>query len=251
VILLGIRGLGRGVGGAVAVICMVPLNEYGGAVRVDIWSDVVCPWCYIGKRRLERALADFEHADEVEVQWRSFELDPRAPAVREGDPAARLARKYGLSIDQAREANQRLTALAAAEGLAYRLEAVHSGNSFNAHRLIHLGGQRGLQDQVKERFFAAYFCEGQPIGDADVLLSQAIAAGLDGAEVKDVLDGDAYADAVRADEAEAAAREITGVPYFLVDGRFAIPGAQEPDTMLAILRRAWAKRAVPGDPGSS
>jgi predicted DsbA family dithiol-disulfide isomerase len=220
-------------------------------VRIDIWSDVVCPWCYIGKRRLERALSDFEHADEVEIHWRSFELDPRAPAVREGDPAARLARKYGISMDQARAANQQLTALAAAEGVDYELEAVRPGNSFNAHRLIHLAGERGLQDQVKERFFAAYFCEGQAIGDADVLLSQATAAGLDGAEVKEVLDGDAYADAVRADEAEAAGREITGVPFFLVGGRFAIPGAQEADTILAILRRAWAKSATVGDPGSS
>jgi predicted DsbA family dithiol-disulfide isomerase len=220
-------------------------------VRIDIWSDVVCPWCYIGKRRLERALSEFEHADDVKIQWRSFELDPHAPAVREGDPAARLARKYGISMDEARTANQRLMALAAAEGLAYRLEAVHSGNSFNAHRLIHLAGERGLQDQVEERFFAAYFCEGQAIGDADVLLSQATAAGLEGAEVKEVLDGDAYADAVRADESEAAGREITGVPFFLVDGRFAIPGAQEPDTMLAILRRAWAKRAALGEPGST
>jgi predicted DsbA family dithiol-disulfide isomerase len=216
-------------------------------MRIDIWSDVVCPWCYLGKRRLERALSEFEHVDEVEVRWRSFELDPNAPPVREGDPAARLARKYGISVDQARAASQRLTTLAAAEGLAYRLEALRPGNSFNAHRLIHLAGERGLQDQVKERLLAAYFCEGQAIGDADVLLSQATAAGLDGAEVKEVLEGDAYADAVRADEAEAVGREITGVPFFLVGGRFAIPGAQEPDTILAILRRAWAKSANHSD----
>jgi predicted DsbA family dithiol-disulfide isomerase len=216
-------------------------------MRIDIWSDVVCPWCYLGKRRLERALSEFEHVDEVEVRWRSFELDPNAPPVREGDPATRLARKYGISVDQARAASQRLTTLAAAEGLAYRLEALRPGNSFNAHRLIHLAGERGLQDQVKERLLAAYFCEGQAIGDADVLLSQATAAGLDGAEVKEVLEGDAYADAVRADEAEAVGREITGVPFFLVGGRFAIPGAQEPDTILAILRRAWAKSANHSD----
>src|SRR5713101_5917277 len=115
-------------------------------MRIDIWSDVVCPWCYIGKRRLERVLSTFEHADEVDVRWRSFELDPYAPPVREGDPAGRLARKYGISIDQARTAYHRLTALAAAEGLQYRLEATRSGNSFDAHRLIHLAGDRGVQD---------------------------------------------------------------------------------------------------------
>jgi predicted DsbA family dithiol-disulfide isomerase len=207
-------------------------------VRIDIWSDVVCPWCYLGKRRLERALSDFEHADEVEIRWRSFELDPHAPPVREGEPTARLARKYGISVDQARAAQQRLTGLAAAEGLPYRLDAVRPGNSFNAHRLIHLAGERGMQDQVQEGFFAAYFCEGQAIGDPEVLLSQATAAGLDSVEVKEVLEGDAYANAVRADQAEAAEREVTGVPFFLVGGRFAIPGAQEADTMLAILRRA-------------
>jgi predicted DsbA family dithiol-disulfide isomerase len=210
-------------------------------VKIDVWSDVVCPWCYLGKRRLERALSDFEHADEVDIRWRSFELDPHAPPVREGDPTARLARKYGISVDQAQAARLRLTAFAAAEGLPYRLDAVRPGNSFNAHRLIHLGEERGIQDQVKERFLAAYFCEGQAIGDPEVLLSQATAAGLDRDEVTKVLDGEAYADAVRADEAEAAEREITGVPFFLIGGRFAIPGAQEVDTILAILQRAWAK----------
>ena len=218
-------------------------------MRIDIWSDVICPWCYIGKRRLERALSAFEHADKVEVQWRSFELDPHAPPVRQEDLTARLARKYAITMDQASAANQRMTALAAADGLPYRLEAARPGNSFNAHRLIHLARDHGLQDQVKERFFAAYFCEGQAIGDAHILQSQATAAGLDGTEVKELLEGDAYAHAVRADETEAAGREITGVPYFLVDGRFAIPGAQEVDTILAILRRAWVKSAVLWEPG--
>jgi predicted DsbA family dithiol-disulfide isomerase len=219
-----------------------------GLVRIDIWSDVVCPWCYIGKRRLERALADFEHRDEVDVHWRSFELDPHAPAVREGDPASRLARKYGISVDEAAAAGQRLTALAAVEGLEYRLSAARAGNSFDAHRLLHLAGDRGVQDRLKERLLAAYLCEGQAIGDRTVLLDQAAAVGLDAAEVREVLEGDAYAEEVRADEVEAAEREINGVPFFLVGGRFGIPGAQEVDTIAAILRRAWLKleAAAPG-----
>ena len=212
-------------------------------MRIDIWSDVVCPWCYIGKRRLERALAEFEHADSVAIHWRSFELDPNAPAVREGDPAARLARKYGLSLEQARAANERLTALAADEGLAYRLDATRPGNSFDAHRLLHLAGNHGLQDTLKERLLAGYFCEGQAIGDHAVLRALAVSAGLDGDEVDDVLGSEAYAAEVRADEAAAADREITGVPFFLIDGRFGIPGAQEPTTILATLRRAWAASA--------
>lgn len=210
-------------------------------MRIDVWSDVVCPWCYIGKRRLERALGDFEHADQVEVHWRSFELDPNAPSVRQGDPAQRLARKYGMSVEQARAANDRLTRLAAAEGLEYQLDTAQSGNSFDAHRLIHLAGSRGIQGQVKERLLAAYFTEGKAIGDPRVLEAEAEAAGLDRAEVRQVLAGDGFAEEVRADEAEAAEREITGVPFFLLGGRFGIPGAQEAETMLLALRRAWTR----------
>jgi predicted DsbA family dithiol-disulfide isomerase len=211
-------------------------------VRVDIWSDVVCPWCYLGKRRFEAALGAFEHASEVEIRWRSFELDPRAPSVRDGDQAARLASKYGLSIEQARMAQDRLTALAAAEGLQYRLDRTRPGNTFDAHRLIHLAGDRGRQSEVKERLLAAYLCEGQAIGDTAVLLAEGVAAGLNPADVSQVLDGDAYARDVRADEIEARDRQITGVPFFLIDGAFGIPGAQDDETMLTILRRAWSRR---------
>jgi predicted DsbA family dithiol-disulfide isomerase len=217
-------------------------------VRIDVWSDVVCPWCYIGKRRLERALAGFEHRDAVEVHWRSFELDPNAPAVREGDPAGRLARKYGITVEEARTASERLTALAAGEGLEYQLQAARSGNSFNAHRLLHLAEGHGVQDQLKERLLAAYLCEGQAIGDPNVLLAQATTVGLDPAEVREVLETDAYAEDVRADEAEAAEHEINGVPFFLLGGRFGIPGAQEVDTMVAVLERAWLKLEA-GAPG--
>jgi predicted DsbA family dithiol-disulfide isomerase len=215
-------------------------------MRVDIWSDVVCPWCYLGKRRFEGAISAFEHGMDVEIRWRSFELDPHAPAVREGDPAARLASKYGLSVEQARAAQDRLTALAAAEGLQYRLDRTRPGNTFDAHRLIHLAGERGIQDRMKERLLAAYLCDGQPIGDPGALLSVATSAGLDAVAVKELLEGDTYADEVRADEREAREREITGVPFFLIDGAFGIPGAQESDTMLTVLRRAWARREAVG-----
>lgn len=214
-------------------------------MRIDIWSDVVCPWCYIGKRRLETALAGFEHRDAVEIRWRAFELDPNAPRSREGDPAERLARKYGMTVDQARRANQRLSTLAAAEGLDYHLDTARSGNSFDAHRLIHLAGKRRVQGQVKERLMAAYLCEEQAIGDPEVLQTQAVAAGLDRTEVESLLGGEDYAAEVRADEAEAREREITGVPFMLVDGRFGIPGAQEAETILAILNRAWDRRTSP------
>src|SRR5207248_8521488 len=130
-------------------------------MKVEIWSDVVCPWCYIGKRRFESALAGFEHRDDVEVVWRSFELDPSAPARRSGDSAQRLADKYGMSREQAVASQDRLTEMAAGEGLAFHFENAQSGNTFDAHRLLHLASERGLQDEVKERLFRAYFSEGE------------------------------------------------------------------------------------------
>jgi predicted DsbA family dithiol-disulfide isomerase len=144
-----------------------------------------------------------------------------------------------------------MTSLAAGEGLQYRLQEARSGNSFNAHRLLHLAEDHGVQDQLKERFLAAYLCEGQAIGDTSVLLAQAVRVGLEAAQVREVLESDAYADDVRADEAEAAELEITGVPFFLVGGRFGIPGAQEVDTMVAILRRAWLKLEAEAEAGAA
>ena len=144
-------------------------------------------------------------------------------------------------MDQARSANGRLTALAAAEGLDYRLASTRSGNSFDAHRLIHVAAETGQQDEMKERLLSAYLCEEQAIGEADVLYEQAVKVGLDANRVREVLAGDQFADEVRADEAEASSREISAVPFFLIDDRFGIPGAQDTETILAILRRAWDK----------
>lgn len=214
-------------------------------MRVDIWSDVVCPWCLIGKRRFEKALDRFAHREQVDVVWRSFELDPTAPPERGGDPAGRLAAKYGMTIGQARAAQDRITRAAADEGLRYQLGAARSGNTFDAHRILHLAGRAGRQDAVEEALMTAYLCDGQAIGRRDVLVGVAVAAGLDEHDVVAALDGDAYADAVRSDEAEAAARGVTGVPFFLVDDRFGVPGAQDPDTLLAVLNRAWERRTDP------
>lgn len=208
-------------------------------MRIDIWSDIVCPWCDIGRAHLDTALADFEHADEVEVVWRSFELDPGAPAVRDGDYAEILARKYGTSPAGGRAMVEQMTAKAAAAGLDFQLERARPGNSFDAHRLVHLGAARGRQAVVKERLLRAYLSEGATIGERDTLERLAVEAGLQRDEVREVLDSDAYADAVRADEARALELQVTAVPLFLVAGRFAIPGAQPPQTILQTLRRAW------------
>jgi predicted DsbA family dithiol-disulfide isomerase len=212
-------------------------------MQVQIWSDVVCPWCYIGKRRFETAVASFRHP--VDVVWRSYELNPNAPPVREGSNVERIAGKYGISVGQAAAQYRRIAELARAEGLDYHLDRARAGSSFDAHRLLHLAGERGVQDAVKERFLAAYLEEGVAIGLPDQLAPLAVDAGLDAAEVEAVLAGDAYGDMVRADEAEAIEIGITGVPFFVIDGRFSIPGAQDPETMLRVLERAWEKRNAP------
>ncbi len=221
-------------------------------VRVEIFSDVVCPWCAVGKRRFEAALGRFEHADEIEVVWRAYELDPQAPARRPGDYADRLARKYGMSREQAVAANERLTATAAAEGLEFHFERAQPGNTFDAHRLLHHARavdesreDASFQDALKERLFRAYFTEGAAIGDRQTVVALAGEVGLDGEECAEILAGDRYAEAVRADEREALELGVTGVPFFVVDGRFGIPGAQDADTILGVLRRAWAKRHPP------
>jgi predicted DsbA family dithiol-disulfide isomerase len=208
-------------------------------VNVEIWSDVVCPWCYIGKRRFEGALARFGHRDEVEVHWHSFELDPGAPAVRTGDPAERLAAKYGMSRQQAEAAHTNITQVAAGEGLDFHLAISRPGNTFDAHRLLHLAADRGVQDQVKERLLAAYFVEGEAVGDRDTLVRVVADAGLDADEARAVLESGKYADDVRADEQRATSLGITGVPFFVVDGTYGVSGAQSVDLLLEVLDKAW------------
>jgi predicted DsbA family dithiol-disulfide isomerase len=212
-------------------------------MQVEIFSDVICPWCAVGKRRFEAALRQFEHADEIDVVWRSYELDPHAPVRREGDYVDLLARKYGMTREQAVTANERLTATAAAEGLDFHFEHARSGNTFDAHRLLHYAWEAGsgLQDALKERLFVAYFTEGAAIGEPETLVRLAAEVGLDAQECAAILASDRYADEVRADEREAIELGVTGVPFFVVDGKFAIPGAQDADTILSVLQRAWTK----------
>ena len=208
-------------------------------MKVEIWSDVVCPWCYVGKRRFEAALARFDHRDQIEVVWRAFELDPAAPRSRDGDYVGRLAGKYRVSVAEAQAMIDRMVAAGAADGLDLRFDRARPGNTFDAHRLLHLALDRGVQDTLKERLLAATFTEGAAIGDVDVLAGLAVAAGLDADEVRVVLDGDAYTADVRADERRAAALGISAVPFFVVDGKYGVPGAQPPDVLLAVLEQAW------------
>jgi predicted DsbA family dithiol-disulfide isomerase len=213
-------------------------------LRVDVWSDIACPWCYVGKRRFERALKDFPHAEDVQVVWHSFELDPAAPQERDASVShvARIAKKYGISTEQARRNSDRLCDTARGEGLAFDFEHIRSGNMFDAHRLVHLGRTRGIQGTVKERFLKAYLEEGALMSDHATLVRLAVEAGLNEGEATDVLTSDQYADAVRADEAQANQLGISGVPCFVLDGRFAVSGAQPSELLLSALHQAWSER---------
>jgi predicted DsbA family dithiol-disulfide isomerase len=229
-------------------------------LRIDVWSDIACPWCYVGKRRLEAALARFPHRAGVEIVWRAFELDPAAPRVRDTTEsyAARLARKYGTTAPQAQVMIDRMVATAAADGIEMRFDRIRPGNTFDAHRLLHLalderGGKAGgsdshHQDALKERLMRAYLTEGQAIGDPEVLRALAGEVGLDAAEVGQVLEGDRYAVEVRRDEALARELGISGVPFFVLAGRLGVSGAQPVETLLAALDRAWSEIAQESGP---
>jgi predicted DsbA family dithiol-disulfide isomerase len=212
-------------------------------VEVEIWSDIACPWCYVGKRRFEAALASFEHRDEVQVTWRSFELDPSAPREREGERAAELAAKYGMTVEQARALEQQMTEVAASDGLDFRFERARAGSTFDGHRIIHLAGEHGLQDAMKERLLRAYFTDGELVGDHDTLVHCAVEVGVPEQEVRDTLAGDRFADAVRDEELTAQRLGISAVPTFVVDRALGASGAHPPAQLLELLRQGWAQRS--------
>lgn len=211
---------------------------------VEIWSDVVCPWCYLGKRRFESALSRFEHRDDVEVVWRSFELDPNAERNPSGTSAERLAAKYGMSPEEVAASHERLTGFAAEAGLEYHLDRTRGGNTFDAHRLIQLGKARGVQDAVKERLMRAYFTDTESVDDHETLIRIASEAGLDADEARIVLASDDYADAVREDEELARRIGINGVPFFVLGRRYGVSGAQAPDVLLEALDKSWEALAA-------
>lgn len=209
-------------------------------LRVDVWSDVVCPWCAIGKANLEQAVVAFDRP--VEVVWHSYELDPTAPAARSGDYVGMIAKKYGATPEQAQAMVDRVVQAGAEAGVEFRFDRVQPGNTFDAHRMIQLGNARGIGPQVKARFLRGYFVDGEAIGLPEVVTRLAVDAGLDPDEVEAVLTTDTFAEEVRTDEAMAASLQVTGVPFFVVDRRYAVAGAQSADTMLQVLERAVAER---------
>ncbi|MEU6718925.1 DsbA family oxidoreductase [Nonomuraea sp. NPDC046802] len=209
-------------------------------LTIDVWSDVVCPWCFIGKRRLDTALAAFEHRDTVTVRFRSFQLDPNAPRESTETLPERTRRDLGLAtVEEAKGLHAQVTALAAAEGLEFRLDRACPVNSHDAHRLLHFAAGQGRGEALQERLSLAYTAEGALISDHDTLLALAGEAGLDQQAARAVLEGDAFADAVAADRRQALEIGINSVPSFLVGGRYLLAGAQPAGTIGDVLSRAW------------
>lgn len=213
----------------------------GEPLKIDIWSDIQCPWCYIGKRKFEAALAGFE--GEVEIEYHSFELSPDTPVEYDGTPAEYLAQRKGMSIPQVEQMFERVTAIAAAVGLAYDFDRMHQTNTVKAHELLHYAKARGRQGEMKEALLKAYFLDGRHVGRIDELAGIAEGLGFDRADVVRSLSAAEYLDDVRADGEQARAYGITGVPFYVFDGRYGVSGAQETAAFAQVLAQVAAEKA--------
>jgi predicted DsbA family dithiol-disulfide isomerase len=208
---------------------------------IEVWSDVVCSWCYIGKRHLERALESFPDRDRVDLRFRSFELDPGI-AADAGLADEELARRRGITLDEAREMHAETERQGAEVGISFDFRRARRGNTFDAHRVLQMAHQHGCQPAVNERLLATYFSEGGAIGDRATLARAASKAGLDREAVAEMLAGDGYAAEVRADQRQAAGLGITAVPFFVLDRRYGLAGAQPPALLREAIERAWTER---------
>ncbi len=218
------------------------------AIRIDVWSDIACPWCYIGKRNLENGLAEASRDDDapaVEVTFHSFELAPDTPVDFEGGEAEYLATHKGISRDQAEQMLERVTGVAAEAGLQYRFDILKHTNTVKAHELLHFAKEHGRQHEMAERLMAAYFTEGRHVGREDDLVALATDAGLDGEAAREALRSGRYLEAVRADQAQASAYGINGVPFFVIDGKYGVSGAQPASAFAQIVRQVWAEHREP------
>lgn len=213
-------------------------------MNVEIWADVACPWCYVGKRRFEAALELFEGREDVTVTWRSFELDPEAESETTGDLAQHLADKYGTSRAEAQARHADMTKLAVADGLDMRFDIARRGNTFDAHRLIKLGAEHGIQDEMVERLMRAQHSEGELVSRQEVLTRLAAEVGLPAGDVTDLLAGDRFAADVREDERVAGTLGISGVPFFVVNRKYGASGAQPAEALAEMLDQVAAATAA-------
>ncbi|WP_396645001.1 DsbA family protein [Microbacterium sp.] len=215
------------------------------AIKIDVWSDIACPWCYIGKRNLENGLAataDDDDAPVVEIEYHSFELSPDTPVDFVGGEVDYLSQHKGISPTQAREMLDRVTGVAAQAGLEYRFDILQHTNTVKAHELLHFAKEQGRQLELSERLMSAYFLEGKHVGRDDDLVELAVEIGLDADAAREALTSGRFRDAVRADQAQAQAYGITGVPFFVIDGKYGVSGAQPVEAFTQIARQVWGER---------
>ncbi|HEV2830984.1 MAG TPA: DsbA family oxidoreductase [Hanamia sp.] len=208
-------------------------------MKVNIWSDVRCPFCYIGKRKFEMALEKFPHKDKVEVNWHSFELDPNLETKTGANAIDHLAEAKGISREQAEGMHNNVKQIAKEVGLDFDFVKSVVANSFNAHRLIQLFKTKGLDSEVKEQLFEAHFIDGKNIDDNETLVQTGVAAGLQEKEIREVLASDAFSKEVQEDEMQAQSIGVRGVPFFVLNDKYAVSGAQSPDTFLEVLEQTW------------
>ncbi|MHA7241031.1 DsbA family oxidoreductase [Arthrobacter sp. TMS1-12-1] len=208
-------------------------------MRIEIWSDIKCPWCYVGKRRFAKALADFPHREQVDVTWKSFQLDPSLPDHYDGTEQQYLAERKGIAPEQVRQMWQHLTRQAEGEGLSFDFDRVVVGNSFTAHRFLHLARSRGQGEAAKEAIMSAHFEQGRDTSDVEVLVTLGTGLGLGEDEIRDTVASDRFAAEVRADIEEARTLGVRGVPFFVVDRTYGISGAQPVEVFREALDQAW------------
>ncbi|WP_219838664.1 DsbA family oxidoreductase [Paenibacillus sp. R14(2021)] len=222
-------------------------------MKVEIWSDIACPFCYIGKRRFEAGLADFAHKDEIEIVYRSFQLDPSAEKYPKEDAYGHVAAKYGVSRERSIAMHENLVQQAAELGLTYNFEHAVPANSLDAHRLIHYAGRYGKRTEAAELLFKAYFTDSKHIGELDTLVGIAAEIGLNPDEARDVLNGDEFTTEVQAECSEASQLGATGVPFFVINRKYAVAGAQQSDVFLDVLNKSWeeVKPLIILDPSST
>ncbi|MFC4137218.1 MULTISPECIES: DsbA family oxidoreductase [unclassified Microbacterium] len=214
-------------------------------ISIDIWSDIACPWCYIGKRNLEAGLAataSDEDAPQVRITFHSFELSPDTPVDFDGDEIDFLAGHKGMPREQVEQMLSHVTNVAAQAGLEYNFDKLQHTNTVKAHELLHHAKAKGVQHEMEERLMSAYFTEGRHVGRIDDLVALAAEVGLDAAEATEVLQSSQYLDAVRADQAQARAYGINGVPFFVIDGKYGVSGAQPAEAFQNVIRDVWAQR---------
>lgn len=210
-------------------------------MQVEIWSDIMCPFCYIGKRKFETALSQFDGRDDIEVLWKSFQLDPDSPTLPNKSVYEHLSERKGMSVEQARQMTNQVTTRAAQVGLNFNFDIAVTANSFDAHRLLHLAQENGVQNETKEQLLAAYFTEGKNVADRDTLTQIGEKVGIDSGKIKDALESDQYADAVQHDIYESRQVGVQGVPFFVFNRKYAVSGAQESNTFLGALTTSFAE----------